>query len=161
MTLVAALSGIAAAVGILLIVTGLRAVPVTVKAAAPTHARRLGMLARISPQARLRALVALAVGLILASLALEVFTLMWSPLVYLWAVSNSTSGAEPRWFVTDTRKPGDAPSSLAKARNDWGGSYRIEYAPPPKADVTGLPNAGLIRHGRLLTRAFSVTGAMD
>lgn len=68
---------------------------------------------------------------------------------------------EPRWFVTDTRKPGDAPSSLAKARNDWGGSYRIEYAPPPKADVTGLPNAGLIRHGRLLTRAFSVTGAMD
>lgn len=80
MTLVAALSGIAAAVGILLIATGLRPVAVTGKAAAPTQDRRRGMLARISPQARLRALVALAVGLILAAVTGWVLAVIVLPL---------------------------------------------------------------------------------
>ena len=98
MTLIAALSGIAAAVGILLIVTGLRAVPVTVKAAAPTHARRLGMLARISPQARLRALVALAVGLILAATTGWVLAVIVLPIAAagLPAASRNTRSTSSR-----------------------------------------------------------------
>jgi tight adherence protein B len=67
MTLMAALSGIAAAVGVLLIVTGLRPAPVTVKPPAPARTSRLTRWARTNPQAGVRALAAAAAGVILAA----------------------------------------------------------------------------------------------
>ncbi|MDP3070489.1 MAG: GDYXXLXY domain-containing protein [Opitutaceae bacterium] len=68
---------------------------------------------------------------------------------------------EPRWFVADTRKPDSPPIPLRDAQEGWFGSFRLEYAPPAKADVAGLPHADLIRHGRLVTRAFNATVTMD
>lgn len=63
MTLVAAMSGIAAAVGVLLIVTGLRPTPVTPKPAAPTRPPRW----RLDKAARGRGLAGLAAGVLLAA----------------------------------------------------------------------------------------------
>jgi uncharacterized membrane-anchored protein len=69
----------------------------------------------------------------------------------------------PEWFVTDTKAPpaGQQPLPLHDVANPWEATFRVAYAPPSKADCAGLPHAELIRHGRLLSRAFNPTTGMD
>ncbi|MGH7945497.1 MAG: GDYXXLXY domain-containing protein [Opitutaceae bacterium] len=68
----------------------------------------------------------------------------------------------PAWFVVSTAPAGDkTPVALRDITDAWSASFRIEYAPPPKAGVAGLPHAELIRHGRLRSRAFNPTGSVD
>lgn len=65
---------------------------------------------------------------------------------------------DPAWFVRDERNPGAAPHSIAVLQNTWGATFRLEYAPPEPGECAGLPDAALIRHSRLRSRAFSVAG---
>jgi hypothetical protein len=51
--------------------------------------------------------------------------------------------------------------ALHQISEPWSVSFRIEYAPPPKESVSGLPHADLIRHGRLRSRAFNATAGLD
>ncbi len=71
--------------------------------------------------------------------------------------------SRPEWSVTDTNKKGDErlPVALGALANAWDASFRIEYAPPPAAECTSLPDAGLIWHGRLPSRAFNPSGGVD
>jgi uncharacterized membrane-anchored protein len=68
----------------------------------------------------------------------------------------------PEWFVTDTAKPKDAeiPVALGTMAGAWDASFRIEYAPPSAEDCAGLPDANLIWHNTLSSRAFG-TGGVD
>ncbi len=68
---------------------------------------------------------------------------------------------QPAWWVTDTRKPGSDPIPLQKVTEGWAASFRIEYAQPDKAAVTGLPHADLIRHAPLRSRAFNANQGVD
>ena len=69
----------------------------------------------------------------------------------------------PEWSVSDMSKPDGAGLhvTLGAMMNTWDASFRIEYSPPPAADCAGLPNAELIWHGRLPSRAFNPTGGVD
>lgn len=70
---------------------------------------------------------------------------------------------DPRWWVVDTRKSGSEPIPLQKIPQSdvWSASFRLEYAPPPADVVRGLPNAGLIRHAPLRSRAFNANQGVD
>lgn len=70
---------------------------------------------------------------------------------------------ERRWWITDTRKPGSEPMPFARVpqTDAWSASFRLEYAPPPAEAVRGLPNADLIRHAPLRSRAFNAAQGVD
>ena len=70
---------------------------------------------------------------------------------------------QAQWWVTDTRKPGSEPLPLAKVpqQDVWSTSFRLEYAPPPADAVRGLPNADLIRHVPVRSRAFNAAQGVD
>jgi len=68
---------------------------------------------------------------------------------------------QPRWWIIDTRKPGSDPIPLQKAAEGWAASFRIEYSPPTAEAVRGLPNADLIRHAPLRSRAFNANQGVD
>lgn len=68
---------------------------------------------------------------------------------------------QPRWWVTDTRKPGSAPIPLSQLTEGWSASFRIEYAPPGADAVRGLPHAELVRHTPLRSRAFNANQGVD
>lgn len=102
---------------------------------------------------------------------------------YAWAGANEPMTGEPnilvlkpgakhavhldfmdkRWWIIDTRKPGAEPMPFAKVppSDAWNASFRLEYAPPPADAVRGLPNADLIRHAPLSTRAFNAAQGVD
>lgn len=67
------------------------------------------------------------------------------------------------WFLREARagRPLGEPVPWDQLPNLWGVSFRIEYAPPIRADCAGLPDAELIRHSRLSSRAFSAAGGVD
>ena len=69
----------------------------------------------------------------------------------------------PEWFV-EKRIPNAAPgpaTSLTTLTDDWMASFRVEYAPPSVEESNGLPDAGLIRHGRVRSRMFRPNGGGD
>ncbi len=71
---------------------------------------------------------------------------------------------DPMWSVwkEDKGKPGQrAYVSLAELTRDWSARFRFEYRPPDRAACAKLPNANLIWHGRLASRAFNTAGAID
>jgi uncharacterized membrane-anchored protein len=70
---------------------------------------------------------------------------------------------QPGWFVTDTNKPGSEPMPFQKIppQDAWSTSFRLEYAPPPAEAVRGLPNADLIRHAPVRSRAFNANQGVD
>jgi uncharacterized membrane-anchored protein len=68
---------------------------------------------------------------------------------------------QPRWWIIDTRKPGSEPMPLQKVTEGWAASFRIEYSPPTADAVRGLPNANLIRHAPLRSRAFNANQGVD
>ncbi len=68
---------------------------------------------------------------------------------------------QPRWWIIDTRKPGSNPIPLQKVTEGWAASFRIEYAPPAAEAVRDLPNADLIRHAPLRSRAFNANQGVD
>jgi uncharacterized membrane-anchored protein len=69
---------------------------------------------------------------------------------------------QPEWFVVNTSPTGEKkPMALHQIPEPWSVSFRIEYVPPPKESVSGLPHADLIRHGRLHSRAFNATAGLD
>jgi uncharacterized membrane-anchored protein len=65
--------------------------------------------------------------------------------------------SRPRWAVVDTKAKPDKqqPMMLRDVTDPWSASFRVEYAPPAKADIAGLPNGQLVRFGRLRSRAFT------
>jgi uncharacterized membrane-anchored protein len=65
---------------------------------------------------------------------------------------------QPEWFVRDTRKPDEPATSLDQISGTWDTSFRIEYAPPTRAQAIGLPNADAISHSRIRSRAFGPVG---
>ena len=71
---------------------------------------------------------------------------------------------DPVWSVTKqetepSAKP--APIKLADLTPDWSARFRLEYRPPDRAACAHLPNANLIWHGRLPSRAFNPGGNID
>lgn len=54
-----------------------------------------------------------------------------------------------------------APVNLADLTQDWSAGFRFEYRAPERAACAHLPNAALIWHGRLPTRAFQPAGNVD
>jgi uncharacterized membrane-anchored protein len=70
---------------------------------------------------------------------------------------------QPRWWVTDTQKPGSDPIPLQKIPQQdlWSSSFRLEYVPPAAEPVRGLPHADLIRHAPLRSRAFNANQGVD
>jgi uncharacterized membrane-anchored protein len=69
----------------------------------------------------------------------------------------------PEWFVVDTRPEAQTPNAvpLQKLEQDWNARFRLEYRPPPAEACASLPNAKLIYHGRLPSRAFNPVGMVD
>jgi len=65
------------------------------------------------------------------------------------------------WWVTDTKKPGSAPLPIQKVTEGWSASFRLEYAPPGAEVCRELPQAALIRHVPLQSRAFNGNQAVD
>lgn len=69
---------------------------------------------------------------------------------------------DPKWFVVSSAPDGNkTPIPLRDVSDPWSASFRVEYSPPSKSAVSGLPNAQLIRHGRLRSRAFNPTAGLD
>lgn len=68
---------------------------------------------------------------------------------------------QPEWWVIDTNKPEAGPMPLQKVQDGWSASFRLEYSPPPAEAVRGLPNAHLIRHAPLRSRAFNANQGVD
>jgi hypothetical protein len=71
---------------------------------------------------------------------------------------------DPRWFVRGSLLADKArveTKSLADLDDDFNARFRFEYRPPSRSDSAGLPNAQLIWHGRLATRAFTPAGSID
>ena len=64
----------------------------------------------------------------------------------------------PEWFVRDNRKPGEAPKALGMVSGDWDTTFRIEYAPPTRAESTALSSAAPISYSRIRSRAFGAVG---
>ena len=76
--------------------------------------------------------------------------------------SFSITFDDPLWFVLKQdhgRK--QPPLRLTELTNQWGERFRFEYRPPDPAACADLPNARLIWHGRLPSRAFNVSGIVD
>lgn len=69
----------------------------------------------------------------------------------------------PAWLLRETKTAGRPvePVPWGRLPNLWSVSFRIEYAPPGRAECAGLPNAELIRHSRLSSRAFTAAGGVD
>lgn len=70
---------------------------------------------------------------------------------------------QAKWFVMDTKAPASQqkPVAFRDIADAWSASFRIEYAPPAKSSVTGLPHADLIRAGHLRSRAFNPSQGLD
>jgi len=71
---------------------------------------------------------------------------------------------DPRWSVVkkaDDRSAKPGPVKLAELTEDWSARFRLEYRPPDQAACAKLPNASLIWHGRLPSRAFNPAGNID
>lgn len=70
---------------------------------------------------------------------------------------------QPEWWIVDTNKPDAAPIPFQKVPpgDAWSTSFRLEYMPPTADAVRGLPNAGLIRHAPLRSRAFNANQGVD
>lgn len=68
----------------------------------------------------------------------------------------------PAWFVVNSTPTGNkTPIPLRAVTDVWSASFRLEYAPPSKAAVAHLPQASLIRHSPLRSRAFNPTAGLD
>jgi hypothetical protein len=67
------------------------------------------------------------------------------------------------WFVVNTRPDAKTTNAMAlqELEQDWNTSFRLEYRPPSAEACAGLPNAKLIYHGRLPSRAFDPVGMVD
>jgi uncharacterized membrane-anchored protein len=68
---------------------------------------------------------------------------------------------QTQWWVKDSRKPGAEPIPLQKVTESWSASFRIEYDPPSADAVRGLPNADLVRHVPVRSRAFNANQGVD
>lgn len=67
----------------------------------------------------------------------------------------------PEWFVIKDASAGEAPEepvSLETLVDNWNTRFRLEYVPPAKDVCAGLPDAELIWHRRLRSRAFNPAG---
>lgn len=108
----------------------------------------------------------------------------WSPNTYRWVGEDSEMPAasardvivlqpgethetileftEPKWFVTKIN-PDEAgqPVSIGDLGVIWTESFRIEYLPPSAEECVGFPNAELIRHAALRSRAFFPSQGVD
>ena len=71
---------------------------------------------------------------------------------------------DPRWTVLEEvrgKRGTNSPVALAEVRQNWSARFRLEYRPPDRAACARLPNAGLVWHGRLASRAFNPSGSVD
>jgi uncharacterized membrane-anchored protein len=71
---------------------------------------------------------------------------------------------DPLWSVTkkeEERSGKPAPVKLTELTEDWSTRFRLEYRPPGRAACANLPNANLVWHGRMPSRAFNPTGNID
>ena len=66
-----------------------------------------------------------------------------------------------RWWIVDTNKPDVPPFPMQQVQDGWSASFRIEYAPPGADALAGLPNAELVRHASLRSRAFNANRGID
>jgi uncharacterized membrane-anchored protein len=67
------------------------------------------------------------------------------------------------WYVRkmDANGSNEAAKSIETLTDEWNALFRFEYMPPEPADLAGQPNAELVRHARLRSRAFNVAGGVD
>ncbi len=72
----------------------------------------------------------------------------------------------PRWQVRG-HEPGSGDQTKMKTRSlsdlqqDFSARFRFEYRPPNRETCADLPNATMIWHGRMPTRAFNPGGSVD
>jgi uncharacterized membrane-anchored protein len=68
-----------------------------------------------------------------------------------------------QWFVVNTSSDAKttSPVALQELTQDWNARFRLEYRPPSAEACAGLPDAKLIYHGRLPSRAFNPVGTVD
>jgi hypothetical protein len=68
----------------------------------------------------------------------------------------------PEWFLTKVEPAdGDKPMSMGDLDVIWSESFRIEYTPPSAEECSGFPDADLIRHAALRSRAFNPIRGVD
>jgi hypothetical protein len=77
--------------------------------------------------------------------------------------TNHLDLTRPEWLVVDVRTNAMSRSaqSLQQLNPDWSNGFRIEYRPPSTEACAMLPNARLIRHGRLRSQWFNPMGNVD
>jgi uncharacterized membrane-anchored protein len=67
---------------------------------------------------------------------------------------------DSEWLVSNANKPGET-KHLNELAHEWNGRFRLEYRPPDRAACADLPQANIIWHGTLPSRAFSPVGNVD
>jgi hypothetical protein len=67
---------------------------------------------------------------------------------------------DPRWSISKGDRP-DTVKPLSDLNLDWNARFRFVYRPPGQKAARSLPNANLIWHGELATRAFSAGAVVD
>jgi uncharacterized membrane-anchored protein len=78
--------------------------------------------------------------------------------------SIKVSFLDPQWSVlleAKGRPAGQGPVRFADVKENLFDPFRLEYRPPDRAACANLPNAGLIWHGRLASRAFNPSGSVE
>lgn len=78
--------------------------------------------------------------------------------------TNHLSFDDPYWALLSTKSRSStnrAPVKLMDLDQDWSARFRFEYRAPDRSACSNLPNAALIWHGRLPTRAFQPSGNVD
>jgi hypothetical protein len=68
---------------------------------------------------------------------------------------------DERWWILDVNKPDSVAFPMQQVENGWAASFRIEYVPASAETLAGLPNAELVRHAPLRTRAFNANRGID
>jgi uncharacterized membrane-anchored protein len=71
---------------------------------------------------------------------------------------------DPYWTAIEDAPGGGgsmSPVKIPDITQDWSARFRLEYRPPARTACAKLPNAGLIWHGRLASRAFNPAGSAD
>jgi hypothetical protein len=70
--------------------------------------------------------------------------------------------SRPEWWLRDTKSKDGAQSiPWSNLKDAWGVMFRVEYAPPAKAEVAEFPHAEALHYGRLRSRAFGAMGSVD
>jgi uncharacterized membrane-anchored protein len=67
---------------------------------------------------------------------------------------------DPHWALLQEHRS-EKPQLLNDLSHEWSAQFQVAYCPPLAATTSNLPNAGLIWHGKLVSRPFRPAGGVD